>query len=146
MPSQSPLRSQIDIEVRYKETDQMGHVHHANYIVWFELARTQLCRDVGVPYQEIEASGYFLIVSGVELRYLEPAHYGDVVTVECWIERLASRLLRFAYEVRRGDRLLATGTTQHVWVDKETKRPRRMPEALRAPFSQAAAASSLPVE
>jgi acyl-CoA thioester hydrolase len=90
-----PLRSAVDIEVRYKETDQMGHVHHANYIVWFELARTQLCRDVGVPYRDIEAAGYFLIVSGVGLRYVKPAHYGEIVTVTCWIKHLASRLIRF---------------------------------------------------
>ena len=126
----SSKRSSIDIEVRYQETDQMGHVHHANYIVWFELGRTTLCRDAGAPYREIEESGYFLIVSGVSLRYRQPAHYGETVRVTSWIDQLASRKLRFSYEVHRNDELLATGNTEHIWVDSQTKKPCRMPPHL----------------
>ena len=134
----APLRATIDVEVRYIETDRMGHVHHANYVAWFELARTRLCLDAGYPYPEIEAMGYFLIVTGVEVRYRQPAQYGEVVAVSTWIERLASRLMRFAYEVRCGERLLATGATEHVWVDRESRRPCRMPPALREPFAHVA--------
>jgi acyl-CoA thioester hydrolase len=133
-----PVRTTVDVEVRYIETDQMGHVHHANYIAWFELARTRLCVETGVPYATIEAMGYLLIVSGVEVRYRLPAHYGDVVSVSTWVERLASRLMRFAYEVRCGERLLATGATEHVWVERESRRPCRMPEVLREPFRRVA--------
>jgi acyl-CoA thioester hydrolase len=133
-----PVRTTVDVEVRYIETDQMGHVHHANYIAWFELARTRLCVETDVPYATIEAMGYLLIVSGVEVRYRLPAHYGDVVSVSTWVERLASRLMRFAYEVRCGERLLATGATEHVWVERESRRPCRMPEVLREPFRRVA--------
>ena len=133
-----PVRSTVDVEVRYIETDQMGHVHHANYVAWFELARTRLCVDTGWPYPRIEAMGYLLIVTGVEVRYRAPAHYGDVVAVTTWVERFATRLMRFAYEVRCGERLLATGATEHVWVDRESRRPCRMPEELRAPFARVA--------
>ena len=69
-------RSEIDVEVRYAETDQMGVVHHANYVIWFELARTSLCALSGFHYAEIEALGYLLMVTGVEVRYHRPARYG----------------------------------------------------------------------
>ena len=133
-----PVRSTTEIEVRYAETDQMGVVHHANYVVWFELARTNLCALSGWHYADIERLGYFLMVTGVEVRYRQPARYGDAVQVVCWGERLASRGVRFAYEVRRGEDLLATGATDHVWVEIATRRPCRTPEPLRGPFQKLA--------
>ena len=89
--SGEPTRCTTEIEVRYAETDQMGVVHHANYVVWFELARTRLCAMSGFRYAEIERLGYLLMVTAVELRYRRPAHYGDTVQVTCWGERLAGR-------------------------------------------------------
>jgi acyl-CoA thioester hydrolase len=133
-----PIRCETEIEVRYAETDQMGVVHHANYVVWFELARTRLCALSGFHYADIEAMGYFLMVIGVEARYRKPARYGDTVRVVCWGERLASRGLRFAYEVRKGEELLATGATDHIWVERSTGRPSRAPEAVRGPFRRLA--------
>ena len=126
--------SSVDVEVRYIETDQMGHVHHANYVAWFELARTRFCAEAGLPYPQIEAMGYLLVVTAVEVKYRQPAYYGDVVTITTRIAELASRRMRFAYEVRRGEDLLATGGTEHLWIDRGTRRPVRMPEALRAGF------------
>jgi acyl-CoA thioester hydrolase len=131
-----PVRGAVDVEVRYIETDQMGHVHHANYVAWFELARTHLCATSGYSYAGIEEMGYLLLVTAVEVRYRLPAHYGQTVRVTTWVERLASRLMRFAYEVTRGEDLLATGATEHLWVDRRTRRPCRMPEALREPFGR----------
>ncbi len=133
-----PLRATVEVEVRYAETDQMGVVHHANYLVWFELARTRLCRESGFHYADIERLGYLLMVTGAELRYRRGAHYGDTVGVVCWLERMSSRGLRFAYEVRRGDDLLAEGATEHLWVDKASGKPCRTPEALREPFARLA--------
>jgi acyl-CoA thioester hydrolase len=133
-----PTRHVTDIEVRYAETDQMGVVHHANYIVWFELARTGLCALSGYHYADIEKMGYLLMVTGVEVRYRKPARYGDVVQVVCWNERLGSRGLRFAYEVRQGDDLLVTGATDHVWIEAATGRPCRAPEAIHAKFRELA--------
>jgi acyl-CoA thioester hydrolase len=133
-----PTRCTTDIEVRYAETDQMGVVHHANYIVWFELARTRLCALSGFHYADIEKMGYLLMVTGVEARYRRPARYGDIVSVVCWGDRLGSRGVRFAYEVRHGDDLLATGASDHIWVESATGRPCRTPEPLRAPFRQMA--------
>ena len=136
-----PARSSIDVEVRYIETDQMGHVHHANYVAWFELARTHFCAEAGVPYPQIEAMGYLLVVTAVELKYRQPAYYGDVVTISARIAQLASRRMRFAYEVRRGADLLATGSSEHYWVQRDGRRPVRMPEALREPFARLAGAA-----
>ncbi|HKV13249.1 MAG TPA: thioesterase family protein [Thermoanaerobaculia bacterium] len=132
------VRVETEIEVRYAETDQMGVVHHANYVVWFELARTRLCEQSGFHYADIEKMGYLLMVTGVQASYRKPARYGDKVQVHCWGERLASRGLRFAYEVKNGDELLVTGATDHVWIESATGRPCRIPEPLREPFRKLA--------
>ncbi len=132
------IRTQIDVEVRYFETDQMGLVHHANYLVWFELARTDLCARSGYHYADIERIGYRLLNIELQVRYRKPAHYGETVSVTCWIEDLASRAIRFAYEVRRDDELLVTGSTQHLWVEATSNHPCRTPEELRQPFRKLA--------
>ena len=142
-----PGEAKIDIEVRYAETDQMGVVHHANYLVWFELARTHLCAESGYPYAKIEDLGYLLMVTAVNVEYRRGARYGNIVTVTARIDRLSSRGLSFGYEVRLGDQRLATGSTDHVWVEAATNKPRRIPEILREPFERLAALPDrLPIE
>lgn len=136
--SDHPVRSTTKVEVRYAETDQMGVVHHANYLVWFELARTRLCTLSGFHYQQIEELGYHLMVTACQVEYRLGARYGDTLEVDAWLAELASRRLRFAYEVRRQDDLLATGLTEHVWVNAATGRLCRTPEPLRAPFDRLA--------
>lgn len=131
-----PVRHEIEVDVRYAETDQMGVVHHANYLIWFELARTELCAATGHRYADIERDGHLLMVVGAHLRYRRGARYGDRLRVLCWIDRLRSRDLTFGYEVRRGDELLTTGTTDHVWVDRSTGRPTRAPEGVLAAFER----------
>ncbi len=131
------------MEVRYFETDQMGVVHHANYIVWCELARTRLCLEAGFHYAEIEKRGLLLLVTGVHLSYRSPARYGDTVRAACWVDKVSSRGVTFEYRIERGDpagaagaTLLATASTEHVWVDAGTRRPVRFPEELKAPFER----------
>jgi acyl-CoA thioester hydrolase len=140
--TREPLREAVDVEVRYAETDQMGVVHHANYLVWFELARTALCRRSGFHYADIESLGYLLMVSGAELSYRRGVKYGDHVRVAAHLERLGSRGMRFGYEVRRADELCASGATEHVWVEKASGRPCRTPEVLREPFARLAGLDS----
>ncbi|MEO1084020.1 MAG: thioesterase family protein [Acidobacteriota bacterium] len=132
---------EVPVEVRYAETDAQGVVHHSNYIVWFELARTGLCSMSGHHYAEVEALGFYLVVTRTETRYLKGARYGDTVLVTCRIERLSSRGIRFVYEVKKEDETLATGATEHVWVDRTSGRPCRTPEVLRQPFSRLAGLS-----
>jgi acyl-CoA thioester hydrolase len=141
-PPEGPIRSEINIEVRYAETDQMGVVHHANYLVWFELARTQLCALSGYHYSQIEELGFLLMVTAANIEYRKGAKYGDRVRVGAWIERLSSRGITFSYEVGCGDQRIAFGSTKHVWVEAGTGKPRRTPEVLRAPFERLAAPPS----
>ncbi|MEA2164008.1 MAG: acyl-CoA thioester hydrolase [Thermoanaerobaculia bacterium] len=111
--------------VRYKETDQMAIAHHANYVVWFEIGRTDLCREAGFPYRQIEERGLILVVTEIVCRYRAPFRYDDEVVIRTSVADLASRRMRFAYELLdgSGERLHATGSSSHVWVDRETRRP-----------------------
>ena len=134
---------EIEIEVRYAESDQMGIVHHANYLVWFEVARTRLCLEAGYHYAAIEEMGYWLVVTGSSARYRTGARYGDTVTVCCELDWVGTRVLQFAYVVRRGDERIATGTTEHVWVARDTGRHCRIPEKLLEPFLRLSGQKSL---
>ena len=133
-----PNHCEVEINVRYAETDQMQIVHHANYLVWFELARTRLCTQSGYHYHQIEDLGFHLMVISCQVDYRRGARYGETLEVHAWLAELASRRLRFDYAVRRGDELLATGRTEHVWVNAATGRLCRTPEPLRGPFSRLA--------
>lgn len=128
----------VDVEVRYAETDQMGVVHHSRYLVWFELVRTRHCEATGIHYADIEAMGYFLVVTRAELSFRRGARYGETPRVSCRTTRLGSRGMSFEYEVKRGDEVLVTGATEHVWVERATGRPCRMPEAVRPGFQKLA--------
>ncbi len=139
-PPGDPIRSEIEIEVRYAETDQMGVVHHANYLVWFELARTRLCALSGYHYSQIEELGFLLMVTAANVEYRKGARYGNRVCVAAWVERLSSRGLTFAYEVSCEEQRIAFGSTKHVWVEAATGKPRRTPEVLRIPFERLAGA------
>jgi acyl-CoA thioester hydrolase len=133
-----PIEIRVPIEVRYAETDQMGVVHHANYLIWFEVARTRLCAEAGFHYAEIERQGHLILVTGAALSYRGAAHYGDHLEVGCCLGRLASRGLRFAYRVLRQQEVLVTGTTEHVWVDASSRHPRRIPTPFREAFGKLA--------
>lgn len=136
-------RTEVELEVRYAETDQMGVVHHSNYLCWFEVARTRHCEESGHHYAAIEEQGYWLVVTAASIRYRQAARYGDHVVVSCVLDWVATRVLQFAYEVHSNGRLLATGTTEHVWVDRSTGRPCRIPENLRDAFLRIAGQESL---
>src|SRR5215831_15957407 len=115
------------VRVRYAETDRMGIVYHAHYIVWFEIGRTDYCREAGEPYRAMEDSGLWILVTAVDCRYRRPARYDDALRVRTWLSELASRGLAFRYEiVDEGNRLLAEGSTRHVFADSQG-RLRRAP-------------------
>ncbi len=130
--------AEIDVEVRYAETDQMGVVHHSNYIVWFELARTALCSQSGYHYADIEKLGYQLAVTKVEVRYGASAKYGQTVKVVCWLDHMSSRGLRFRYEVTHDGQRLVRGATEHVWIGEGGK-VCQTPPVLKEPFAKLAA-------
>ncbi|GIU75906.1 MAG: acyl-CoA thioester hydrolase [Bryobacteraceae bacterium] len=135
MAGQTGVRSEARFRVRYAETDQMGIVHHANYLVWMEVARTELCRLRGISYREMEErSGLHLVVAEVRCRYVQPARYDDEIVASAWIGRAHPRMVEFGYEIRRaGDgALLATGETRHLFV--RDGKPVKIPEEFRPIF------------
>lgn len=107
--------------VDYSEIDQMGVVYHARYLVWLDVARTELLRDTGVSYRELEEMGLYLVVSEANLRYRQPARYDDLVRVRCWVRELASRRITFGYAVEHDatNRLLVTATTSLIVLNHD---------------------------
>ncbi|MGH7615199.1 MAG: acyl-CoA thioesterase [Gemmatimonadales bacterium] len=112
--------SDIEHRVNYSETDQMGFVYHANYLVWLDMARTEHLRRTGVTYKVMEEQGVFLAVTDAHIRYRQPARYDDLVRVRCWVRDLASRRVIFGYAVERAatDELLATAETALIALDR----------------------------
>jgi acyl-CoA thioester hydrolase len=124
--------SELDIRVRYAETDQMRVAHHAGYLVWFEAGRTEYIRACGRSYAHLEQDGWLLVVIEAHCRYRQPARYDDVLTLRTRLRDLGAARLSFGYElVRAADGvLLADGWTVHAAVDR-TGRVRRLPPSLR---------------
>jgi acyl-CoA thioester hydrolase len=112
--------SDIEHRVNYSETDQMGFVYHANYLVWLEMARTEHLRRTGVTYKVMEEQGVFLTVTEAHIRYRQPARYDDLVRIRCWVRDLASRRVIFGYAVERAatDELLATAETALIALNR----------------------------
>jgi acyl-CoA thioester hydrolase len=105
--------------VRYAETDAMGVVYHAEYLVWFEVGRGEYFRAQGEDYARWEQQGYYLPVSEVHARYHAPAHYGDHVAVRTWVQEVRSRGLTLEYEVNHAEtqQRLVSGWTKHICMD-----------------------------
>ena len=115
----TPGVSSIELRVRYAETDQMGIAHHANYLVWCEDARTAHFRHSGVSYRDLEEKGLLLVVVEVQVRYRAPAHYDDLLQVDCWVRDRNRRRVVFGYAIRRplDETLLATAQTSLIALD-----------------------------
>ncbi len=123
------VTGEIQIRVRYAETDRMGLLHHANYLVYFEQARTELLRGRAASYKELEDQGYFLVVAKVEVKFKSPAHYDDLLTVRTTVVRTSPVRLEHKYEVMRDGTLIAEGLTTLACVGRDGKL-REMPQWL----------------
>ena len=124
------------IRVRYAETDQMGVVYYANYLVWMEVARVEYCSAIGFRYKDMEMEdGVLLAVVEAQCRYHSPARFDEEVLVETRIASANSRMVSFTYQMRRAedDRSLATGSTRHIFCNRDMK-PVRLPFKYRAAF------------
>jgi len=121
------------VRVNYSETDQMGVVYHARYLVWLDIARCEYLRRTGVTYRALEETGLRLVVSDVELRYRQPARYDDLIRVRCWVREVASRRITFGYAVEHAEegRLLATATVGLLPLDRGMAL-RRLPDDVAA--------------
>lgn len=112
------LVSRTQITVRYAETDMMGVVYHGNYLPWFEVGRTTLLKECGLPYTELEKQGYYLPVLEVGCKYLRPARYDDTITIVTTLKEKPLLRIRLDYEVLRGEEKLVTGFTTHGFINK----------------------------
>ncbi len=128
----APVRS-VTLRVRYADTDQMGFVYYANYLVWFEVARTEWLRLAGWTYKDMEADGVMLPAIEAHCDYRQPARYDDEVTLRTRATLVTSVRVRFDYDViREHDGVtVATGHTVHAAIDR-AGRPRRLPDRVRA--------------
>lgn len=118
-PSHPPDVSTTSHRVDYSETDQMGVVYHARYLVWLDVARTEHLRLAGMSYKGMESAGHRLVVSEAQLRYRRPARYDDPIRVKCWVREVSSRRVGFGYAVTHGEsgELLVTATTSLLCLD-----------------------------
>lgn len=125
----APQTVQTTFHVRYAETDAMGIVHHSNYLVWFEEARSALMRVQGTSYAAFEEDGLSLAVSEIEMRFIAPAKYDKLVTIECTLENVRSRKMIFRYRVFDTDsgQTLVTGVTHHICINPQGQTT-RIPE------------------
>jgi acyl-CoA thioester hydrolase len=130
------------VRVRYAETDQMGVVYHANYLIWFEVGRVELLRALGVEYKSMEiADDCHIVVVDVQCRYLQPARYDELLRIRTRIAESRNRTVKFAYQLfRQADgALLATGATAHV-ICGANGRPKLLPQKYRTVLAAGGAA------
>lgn len=126
----SPIPScTVQIRVRYAETDAMGFLHHARYFVYFEEGRTELLRQNGIRYRDLEEMGIFYVVAKLECRYKNPARYDDVVSLTTTTERITPVLVEHTYKVMRDDVLLAEARSTLVSIGRDG-RPTAMPDEM----------------
>ena len=123
---------EITIRVRYAETDRMGLLHHANYLVYFEQGRTELLRESGLAYKDLEDKGYLLVLTKVEVRYRSPARYDDLLTLRTTVLRTTAVRIDHKYEMLREGVLVAEGTSTLACVDRDG-RVQALPDFLRSP-------------
>lgn len=125
---------QTRLRVRYAETDQMGVVYYANYLVWMEVGRVELVRSLGFQYKDLEQTeGLYLSVVDANCRYIFPARYDQEIAVETRVVKANSRMVEFGYRISsvEPERLLAEGATRHIWLNREW-RPTSLPQRYRA--------------
>lgn len=119
----------MQIRVRYCETDAMGCLHHSQFFNYFEQGRTELLRNQGGNYREIEEAGLFLVVVRLQCSYHAPARYDDLLTLVTRVENVSAVKIDHSYRLLRGDQLLATATSTLACVDREGK-VARLPESI----------------
>ena len=123
------FQHEIQIRVRYAETDKMGFVYYGNYATYFEVARVETFRALGFSYKDMENSGVMMPVLEMKTKYIRPAVYDDLLTIKVFLKELPSARIKFEYEVyNEANILLNIAETSLVFVNAETKRPCPLPE------------------
>ena len=138
-----PLVYEAQVRVRYAETDQMGVVYHSNYIVWFEVGRVEMMRQLGLVYRDMEKQDdIHIAVADVHCRFKAPARYDDLLTVRTRLVNVRGSVLHFGYEIVRPEdgKLLAEGESVHIAVNSKFERM-HLPQKYLAQFLKAAGKS-----
>lgn len=120
----------VEVRVRYAETDKMGVAYYANYFVWFEVGRAELCRIKGFSYADLEALGYILVVTDAQCHYRSPARYDETIIIRTRLKEMNRRMITFGYQLikKESEEVLAEGETRHLSIGP-TGKPKSLPEA-----------------
>lgn len=114
---------ETEFRVMYADTDQMGVMHHGSYVKYLEVARTELMRSCGMPYNEMEKAGVMSPILDLNIKYIKPAKYDEVLQVQTWISKIKGSRIVFDYSIFREDVLLTKASTTLVFLDAKTMRP-----------------------
>jgi acyl-CoA thioester hydrolase len=130
------IQHEVQIRVRYAETDQMQFVYYGNYAAYFEVARVELLRKMGLSYKAIEDMGIWMPVMNFQIDYHQPARYDDLLNISVAVREMPSSRMIFHYQTHCQDRLINTAVTTLVFVDQQSQRPVRCPEPLKSVITQ----------
>jgi len=130
------VKNTTTVRIRYADTDQMRFVYNGKYLEFFEVGRTELIRELGMSYKQFEESGFLLPVYDAYIRYHSPAFYDEVLEIESILNTKPMAKLKIEYNIRVGERLIASGYTQHAFVSTKTGRPVRSPELFNKLFDE----------
>ena len=129
----------VPIRVRYADTDKMGIVYYGTYPQYFEIGRSEFMREKGFTYRQFEEMGYFLVVTGIDIKYHNAATYDDLIFVRTSLAEVKSRGVAFHYEIFKDGCMIVDGNTRHICVDR-SKKPVRIPAHFMEVFKNASSA------
>jgi len=109
------------IKVRYVETDAMQRVHHSNHLIWFEECRIELLNHMGIPYEQLEASGFYIPVISANIEYLKPASFNESLTISIALQDKPKVRFKFDYTIQNDEDLIARGQTEHTFINQNNK-------------------------
>ena len=122
------MEDEIEIQVRYSETDQMSFVYHGNYVKYFEIGRITWLKKLGISYKKMEEDGIFLPVIELKINFKKPALFDDKLTVKTKLIRTPSYMIEFDLEIKRDDQVITLGYTKLIFLNSKTNKPMRCPE------------------
>jgi len=123
------ITNETQIRVRYGETDRMGYVYYGNYLLYYEVGRTEMIRQLGLTYRQLEDNGTLLPVHSVQIKYIAPATYDDLLTIRTTLREYPGASINFEYEVVNSEgKTINSGEVKLVFVDVKTNRPTRAPK------------------
>jgi acyl-CoA thioester hydrolase len=124
------LEDEIEILVRYSETDQMSFVYHGNYVKYFEIGRITWLKKLGISYKQMEKDGVMLPVIELKINFKQPASFDDKLILTTRLKSIPSYMIEFDFEIKRDDQIITIGYTKLVFLNTKTNKPMRCPESI----------------